>query len=194
MGNDIEAEVILILRDVPDFITYEEEIETKGCRVVNVIPKNIKIRNDEKYDFICRTLRILEYRVHHDRKIFTTSLRNRTVKPSCLTDADWRKSRFILVMNYCSKHTERKDLFLSLIEELKPYLIANHPNILGTCKDEDGYKENNFTICLDSERLKAYISENKVICEGCNTFNDMQICDNIDLCRRAFERGKQVRR
>lgn len=92
---------------------------------------------------------------------------------------------YYLDIRFCMKGYNQ--LGEKYINWLKPFMDNKLSNYLGEIKDEDGtYKKQFF---IDDTILKKEIDSRKYICNGCNNFNENFLCDNFDICKRAYNIG-----
>jgi hypothetical protein len=193
MGNCIKAKTVTLVKSLPSCLEWTNDIRE------DVLPSGKVWKQSEiiaklhpAIDGVHISLDLL---VPHEHWVNGEDIYNREKAVNFLHNyygfsrPQVEQANFIVEASMCSKSYERKDDFFKFIEELKPHLIDNHPNILGECKDEDGHDKNNFTIYLREDEYKAFIEDCLDFCDRCPLYHEHKICKDVEKCRRAYNLG-----
>jgi len=170
MGNYVEVKYGLFLKDIPNYLTYNHE--TEELHISEPHPFGDGVINEYGH---CLSLFMLDNKIEDER------------------DKLPEGAKYLLLIRRNAKRAfEWFDGVIGIKDVLSPYLVDNHPNELGSMEDEDGVESYNGVIVLDKVAFIESHKERMDICEDCEKYSDMHLCENMPHCRRAFNVGKST--
>lgn len=197
MGNYYEGSFFVRLNNIPDKL----RLILDGIK--NKSYKDDFILFDENHDISCLHIEEgvllyetdealkendVEFEVTEDMRYFTLGYNsfkklleeNSEVISMCEQRGYWIK------VSVCKKNYNKElELFLDYIRGFIDKDI--NPLIVGHIKDEDGYCDKD--LYLNIEKFEELYNSRKFLCNGCDYCKKDSLCDNYELCKRAYDLG-----